>query len=41
MKFNPKHYQFITTEYNRNTNIWTLHIQNDILGLNEALEKIN
>jgi len=40
MKFNQQQHTLITEIYDYNTNIWTLNIQNDILGLNEALQKI-
>ncbi len=32
--------QQVISEYNNITNIWILHIQNNIFSLNEALEKI-
>jgi hypothetical protein len=41
MKYNEQNYQVIQSEYNFNTQIWTLHIPNNIVGLNEALQKIN
>ena len=41
MKYNEQDYQVIQSEYNCNTHIWTLHISNNIVDLNEALQKIN
>jgi hypothetical protein len=40
MKYNEQNHQIIQSEYNFNTHIWTLYIPNNIVGLNEALQKI-
>ncbi len=37
---NNQQYQQVISEYNNITNIWTLHIQNNIIGLNTTLQKI-
>ena len=40
MKFNQQQHPLITEEYNYETNIWTINIQNTEAGLNKAIEKI-
>jgi hypothetical protein len=40
MKYKKQDHQIINTEYSFTTHIWTLQVPNNIIGLNEALQKI-